>query len=201
MKYSLYLIILLLFACNKVDEPDPEHICMPFPASSNESDYVLPYPVGTSYFVNQANCSGFGHSGFWKHGYDFTMDIGTYITAARAGTIGWANDGCVDGDGDCTNLVTVIHEDGSVGLYSHLTQGGVLVASGQKVEVGDTLGLSGNTGFTGNLPHLHFSIHPCNELPGLPGATDCPSLPVNFRNTEENPEGLRAGRFYVAKEF
>ena len=51
-----------------------------------QSLYVLPYTVGESYRVNQANCSGFGHSNFWQFGYDFVMDIGTVVTAARGGT-------------------------------------------------------------------------------------------------------------------
>jgi murein DD-endopeptidase MepM/ murein hydrolase activator NlpD len=171
--------------------------CGPF-GDWEESPFVLPYPEGEAWEVNQANCSGFGHSGFWKHGYDFIMPIGTQVTASRAGTVGWARDGCTDYDTTCTNLVTVIHDDGLVSLYSHLTLGGVLVAGGERVEAGDAIGLSGVTGNTGGLPHLHFSVHPCNELPGLPGAGDCPSVAANFRNTDPNPEGLEARRTYVA---
>ena len=77
-----------------------------------DSDYVIPYTVGESYFVNQANCSGFGHSGFWQYGYDFSMPVGTVVTAARAGVIVHAQDGASDGDRSRTNLITVRHEDG-----------------------------------------------------------------------------------------
>ncbi|MDJ0905265.1 MAG: M23 family metallopeptidase [Woeseiaceae bacterium] len=163
-----------------------------------QSLYVLPYTVSESYRVNQANCSGFGHSDFWQYGYDFEMDIGTVITAARAGTVVHAQDGAVDGDRNQTNLVTIEHEDGTVALYSHLTLNGVLVTAGQLVAAGDTIGLSGDTGNTGGLPHLHFSLHPCSDLPGLPGAGSCPSVFVNFRNTSANDNGLEAGRSYVA---
>lgn len=176
-----------------------QYPCRQITTTWESSEYVLPYPVGNSYSVNQANCSGYGHSGFWNHGYDFTMQIGTIITAARSGTVGWANDGCDDGSPSCTNMITIIHKDGTVALYSHLTKGGVLVKSGEQVEAGDTIGKSGNTGNTGGFPHLHFSVHPCNELPGLPNAVDCPSQPVNFRNTDPNPTGLIAHRVYVAK--
>ena len=163
--------------------------------------YVLPYTVSESYKVNQANCSGFGHSDFWNYGYDFVMDIGTVVTAARGGTVIHANDGAQDGDRSQTNLVTIEHDDGSVALYSHLTLNGVLVSAGQVVEAGDTIGLSGDTGNTGGLPHLHFSLHPCSDLPGLPGAGSCPSTFVNFRNTSENDNGLVAGRSYIAQPF
>ncbi|MFW6088996.1 MAG: peptidoglycan DD-metalloendopeptidase family protein [Gemmatimonadota bacterium] len=171
--------------------------CGPF-GDWSTSPYALPYPAGTEYVVNQANCSGFGHSGFWKHGYDFIMDIGTEVSAARSGTVGWANDGCSDGNTACTNLITVIHDDGTVALYSHLTNGGVLVSAGDEVTAGQVIGRSGNTGNTGGLPHLHFSLHPCNELPGLPNAGDCPTLPQNFRSTDPNPHGLQAGVSYAA---
>lgn len=180
-----------------IPTPPPREQCGPFPQWTT-SPHRLPYPVGESYLVIQANCSGFGHSGFWKHGYDFRMDIGTPVTAIRAGTVGWANDGCRDGDGSCTNLVTVIHDDGTVALYSHLTLGGVAVRSGQRVDGGDLIGHSGNTGFTGGIPHLHLSLHSCNQLPGLPGAGDCPTLPLTFHNTDPNPTGLFVQREWPA---
>jgi murein DD-endopeptidase MepM/ murein hydrolase activator NlpD len=165
------------------------------------SAYVLPYPVGQSYEVNQGNCSGFGHSGFWLFGYDLIMPIGTVITTARAGVVQHAQDGAMDGDSNRTNLVTVEHDDGTVALYSHLTLNGVQVTIGQPLLQGDVVGLSGNTGNTGGLPHLHFSVHPCGALPGLPGAGDCPSEPVNFSNTAANPIGLQAPFAYEALPF
>jgi len=165
------------------------------------SPYVLPYPVGESYEVNQGNCSGFGHSGFWQYGYDFIMPIGTVVAAARAGTGLHAQDGARDGDRNRTNLITITHDDGTVALYSHLTLNGVHVTVGQTVQAGDPIGQSGDTGNTGGLPHLHFSLHPCGDLPGLPGAGSCASIPVNFRNTVANPNGLAARRFYEALPF
>jgi len=176
--------------------PQPE-VCGPFPDWST-SEYILPYPQGSSYRVNQANCSGFGHSGFWKHGYDFEMDIGTWVVASRSGEVVHAQDGGIDGQYERTNLITIRHGDGTVMVYSHLTNGGVLVTPGQLVNQGEIIGRSGNTGNTGGLPHLHQSLHPCSELPGLPNEGNCPSLPFNYRNTDPNPQGLEAGRFYPA---
>lgn len=166
-----------------------------------QSTFVLPYTVGETYRLNQGNCSGFGHSGFWQYGYDFEMPIGTVIAAARDGEVVHAQDGANDGDRARTNLITIEHPDGSVALYSHLTLNGVQVTVGQQVLAGDTIGLSGDTGNTGGLPHLHFSLHPCRSLPGLPGTDNCPSMPVNFRNTDANPEGLIRNRNYEAMPF
>ena len=167
----------------------------------DQSPFVLLYTVGDSYRVNQANCSGFGHSDFWQYGYDFEMAIGTVVTAARDGVVVHAQDGAPDGDRNRTNLITVEHDDGTVALYSHLTLNGVHVTAGQAVMVGDVIGQSGDTGNTGGLPHLHFSLHPCSALPGLPGSGNCPSIPANFRNTDANPQGLAADRFYESLPF
>ena len=201
---STALAVLLLNACGGGDsgpEAGPVADTCPDSLPSQQSAFVLPYTVSESYFVSQANCSGFGHSGFWKYGYDFNMDIGTVVTAARAGTVLHVQDGADDGDRNRTNLITVGHDDGSVALYSHLTLNGVLVMVGQTVSAGDTIGLSGDTGNTGDIPHLHFSLHPCGALPGLPGSGDCPSIFANFRNTDENNTGLQRGRSYEAMPF
>ncbi|MGD8930742.1 MAG: M23 family metallopeptidase [Lysobacterales bacterium] len=174
--------------------------CGDFPAWET-SDYILPYPPGRAYRLNQGNCSGFGHSGFWRYGYDFEMPIGTTVTAARDGIVIFTNESAVDGDPNGTNLITIRHEDGTVALYSHLTQNGVLVEPGEYVRAGQEIGLSGNTGNTGGLPHLHFSLHPCASLPGLPGSVDCPSIPVTFRNTDANPHGLAPRQTHIAEAF
>lgn len=198
------LIVLCLIALAATFAPessDPElrnYPCQPLNADSNHSSYVLPYEHGAQHWVNQANCSGHGHSRFWNHGYDFKMDIGTPVLAARSGTVMTANDGCTDGDRACTNLITVRHADGTFALYSHLTKGGINVVKGQDVIAGQLIGRSGDTGNTGGLPHLHFSVHPCGALPGLGLKGVCPSQPVNFRNTEPNPHGLIAAHFYRA---
>jgi murein DD-endopeptidase MepM/ murein hydrolase activator NlpD len=67
------------------------------------------------------------------------MPVETIVTAAKRSTVGLANDGCQDGTASCTNLITIIHDDGTVALYSHLTNGGVLVKPGDLVEAGDTI--------------------------------------------------------------
>lgn len=84
-------------------------------------------------------------------------------------------------------------------VYSLLTRQGALVLPGQTVRAGDTIALSGNSGFTGGFPHLHFSLHSCSQLPGLPGAGDCPTLPLTCSNTDPNPAGLKARRSYRAR--
>jgi murein DD-endopeptidase MepM/ murein hydrolase activator NlpD len=59
--------------------------------------------------------------------------------------------------GGRANFVRIVHDDGTMALYAHLKPEGVLVRAGQRVRRGQTIGLSGNTGFSGG-PHLHFVV-------------------------------------------
>jgi len=171
----------------------PRETCGPFP-DWQTSPYVLPYPVGTTHFVSQANCSSGGHHGAYRYGYDFVMPIGTVVTAARAGVVAEIRMKFRDGqpgEGE-SNWVKIRHEDNTIAAYSHLTEHGALVAIGDRVEAGQPIGLSGNSGNTGGLPHLHFHLCPCSE------PVDCGTLPVTFRNTAPNPGGLTGSRDYTA---
>jgi murein DD-endopeptidase MepM/ murein hydrolase activator NlpD len=167
--------------------------CGPFPDWAS-SPYVLPYPAGSSYYVSQANCSSGGHQGPYKYSYDFVMPIGTKVTAARAGVVAEIRTRFRDGQSGegQSNWVKIRHEDGTIAAYSHLTERGVLVKVGEQIVPGQLIGLSGNTGNTGGLPHLHFHVCPCSE------PVDCGTLPVTFRNTDPNPDGLQSQRKYVA---
>lgn len=182
--------------------PDPvfSNACGSF-SDWETSDYVLPYPPGAAYEVNQGNCSGFGHNGIFLNGYDFIMNIGTPVSAARDGVVQHTNENIPDGNRAGTNLIIIRHDDGTTALYSHLTINGALVEPGQAVRAGDVIGLSGDTGNTGGLPHLHFSVHVCGSLPGLAGSINCPSIPITFRNTQPNTFGLNPRVSYTADEF
>jgi murein DD-endopeptidase MepM/ murein hydrolase activator NlpD len=165
------------------------------------SPYSLPYAAGLGYPVEQGNCSpsGNGHRGAARFGYDFTMAIGTPLTAARGGVVIHVEESHSDGQVSTTgfdNFIVVAHADGTTALYGHLTRDGALVDQGVTVQRGEEIGRSGNTGNTSNRPHLHFSVHTCD--PVVRGTAACASLPVNFQNTEPNPNGLSVGRSYVA---
>jgi murein DD-endopeptidase MepM/ murein hydrolase activator NlpD len=176
-------------------------VCTAYP-DWHTSPYVLPYPEGVSYPLWQGNCSGQGHSGFWRYSYDFQMPIGSIVTAARGGTVIFTraterDDGPHDANAP-PNLVFIQHEDSSVDVYSHLMHNGVRVVEGQVVNVGDTIALSGNTGYTDNYPHLHFSVHACESLPGFASPAVCPALAVTFRNAIPQDVVLLQGHIYTA---
>lgn len=94
------------------------------------------------------------------HGVDIFAPRGTPVLAASAGTVRRAGTNRLGG-----NVVWIRDEErGMSQYYAHLdTQ---LVASGARVNPGDTVGLVGNTGNARTTPpHLHFGLYVRGEGP------------------------------------
>lgn len=101
--------------------------------------------------------SGFGRrsaptkgASTYHKGIDWATPIGTSVVASCGGVVSRAGWGSGYG-----NLVVIEHPDGRQTRYGHLSK--VLVKPGQKVNQGDKIALSGNTGRSTG-PHLHFEI-------------------------------------------
>jgi murein DD-endopeptidase MepM/ murein hydrolase activator NlpD len=122
------------------------------------SPYRLPWPAGLTRLCIQSNRGLVSHRGWDEYAYDFAMPVGSVFCAARGGTVVEVVDRH-DGNGlkAPNNYILMTQEDGSLGVYAHLRQGGSLVRVGQTVGRGEPLGLSGNVG-TSMLPHLHFHV-------------------------------------------
>ena len=89
---------------------------------------------------------------------DIAMPEGTPIVAARAGqVVKIENNQSGRGTNPSGNFVRLLHDDGTMGVYLHLKRGSVEVREGQRVNPGQQLALSGNTGNSTG-PHLHFVI-------------------------------------------
>lgn len=166
--------------------------------ASHDDDYLylMPYASGTSHPVIQGFNSRFSHRGVEQYAVDFRMDIGTPVHAARDGVVARieeSNDkGCwQDGCGKYANFVVVIHDDGTTGEYYHLQKNGALVEPGDRVEAGQKIGLSGNTGHTA-LPHLHFAVY----RPTLRARFQ--SVPVTFITADGVIHKPRRGHRYLA---
>ncbi|HUJ63028.1 MAG TPA: M23 family metallopeptidase [Kofleriaceae bacterium] len=126
--------------------------------------YRLPYRAGETWSVLQGFHGAFSHRGSDEYAIDFDCPVATHVLAARPGVVVAAN-AAAQGAGTTpefldyrrTNFVIVLHDDGTLGEYMHLSPSGVEVEPGQRVKRGDELALSGNTGFS-STPHLHFMV-------------------------------------------
>lgn len=150
---------------------------------SYDSDYVynLPYESGKKYRISQGYLGKKTHQGV--NALDFVMPTGSNICAARGGTVIAVEDSndkhCFNKECDkYSNYLIIQHSDGTFAQYAHLSKKGVLVQKGQKIQKGDLIALSGNTGYTSG-PHLHFSVY----LPRL----ETPEYVQTYFKTKKNP--------------
>lgn len=120
--------------------------------------------------------SGFGYRERFHRmhkGIDIAMETGDTVCSPLAGTVdrvGYEAHGY-------GHYIVMIHDDGMETRYAHLTR--PLVSAGMRVNAGDPIAISGNTGNSTG-PHLHFET----RYNGL--AVD----PRNFFNFNSNSRNL-----------
>ncbi|MCA0453243.1 MAG: peptidoglycan DD-metalloendopeptidase family protein [Chloroflexi bacterium] len=130
-----------------------DHFVFARPVDSNATNAALPsYTFGSD---------GPQQESPWRvhHGIDMPNPIGQTVRAAGVGTVIWAGSGFQDSP-SYGNVVQIQHDFGYNGeplytLYAHLSA--VLVTQGQRVNLGDPIGLVGNTGRVSG-PHVHFEV-------------------------------------------
>jgi hypothetical protein len=156
-----------------------------FEMNPANSDYILPYPTGKAYPLNQTYCGPpSGHHN--QLAYDFLIPIGNEVVAARSGVVrALREDSPDDGQGSQHNHVLIEHADGTVGFYAHLKQSGVLVEVGDDVTAGQLIAYSGHSGTT-DVPHLHFGVY--QDYPPIEGQ----DIPITFGNAP-GPTDCRGG--------
>lgn len=130
---------------------------------AEDYSYHAPFFSPKSHRITQAFNGKFSHTNEYnRYAVDIAMDIGTYITAVRSGTVIWVKDnyhmsGTTQYFLDKANGIKVLHDDGTFSSYAHILMDTALVKEGVQVEVGQRLARSGSSGFSTG-PHLHFSI-------------------------------------------
>ena len=131
-------------------------------AASPPPVYHLPFPGHVVWNVIQGINSGRSHTGRAAFAWDFRMPTGSPIVAARAGTVWMVRQDNTQNCRDLScpewnNYIVIDHGDGTSAAYLHGPKDGARVRVGQKVEQGQFIGLSDNTGQSGG-PHLHFQV-------------------------------------------
>ncbi|MEE8404133.1 MAG: M23 family metallopeptidase [candidate division Zixibacteria bacterium] len=162
--------------------------------------YILPFQVGNTFGILGSNCAPVGGHVNW-FAYDFDTQMGDTIIASRAGTVIVSNDQYSDDDFTCghENNVFILHSDGTVIRYTHLLNSGNLVEVGETVVQGQPLGLSGRSGCTGGVPHLHFAAFH-NRF----NYDRQNSICINFSNAygwHDSNNGLVSGQLYRAEPY
>jgi hypothetical protein len=156
-------------------------------ARPQDVDYQMPLRQRQQH-VDQGFGGSFSHNDPQNfYAVDFAADVGTPIVAARDGVVMQVESDFdkagldLEKYGGRANYVRILHADGTMGLYAHLEEGGVLVQVGQHVRAGQTIALSGNTGFTTG-PHLHFAVQVNRgmRLVSIPFRMSGPQGALNF---------------------
>ena len=154
----------------------------------------------------------FSHTGVLAFAVDFDISVGTRVLAARGGVVASLESQFRKGAPRKelkvkSNFVSIRHDDGTYARYYHLKHRGVKVKVGETVEVGQWIGLSGNTGYTTG-PHLHFDVvdmlpsETCEVMlvrkwtPAFQGevAAGAVEVAAERKSREEECEGSHPGR-------
>jgi len=126
--------------------------------------YRAPFAIANRFMVTQTFPIGITHvTPDSYYAVDIAMPIGTDIYAARGGKVvevastNYRAGPNPEEDGASANIVRILHDDGTFGIYAHLNWNTIRVKPGDDVTRGEYIADSGNTGFSTG-PHLHFVV-------------------------------------------
>jgi len=136
-----------------------EDVVMKVPLAAVPTKLAFTNPISNHSFIVT---SGYGRREhpFWggiifHNGIDLSVPNNSLIVAAADGVVLEAEYSISYG-----NYVLILHRNNYKTLYAHLNT--LSVARGQKVEQGQKIGLSGNTGLSTG-PHLHYEVRHDNK--------------------------------------
>lgn len=89
-------------------------------------------------------------------GLDIGVPYGTEVRAARSGTVVYSDDSIPYYNA----MIIISHDDGFATCYAQNSR--LLVREGQRVQQGQVIARSGNSGMGGN-PYLHFELRKNSE--------------------------------------
>ena len=143
--------------------------------------YRAPFSVGSVFPVVQAYPDATTHRAYdTMYAVDFGMPVGTDIVAARSGVVfdvatgNYTGGLDTQGSGRESNIVRILHDDGTFAMYSNLNWNTVRVRPGDRVREGQYIADSGNMDVSSD-PHLHFAVQKNTGL-------KTESMPVKFKS-------------------
>jgi len=120
------------------------------------SGWARPSSAYTSsgYGPRSGQCNSSYCASTWHLGLDFGASCWSPIYAAASGRVTYAGR-----NGGFGNYIRIAHDDGSGTGYGHIVDGGIYVSYGQRVEAGQQIAATGQTGNSFGC-HLHFEVYP-----------------------------------------
>jgi murein DD-endopeptidase MepM/ murein hydrolase activator NlpD len=135
------------------------------PAAHHDASvlYLPPFDGNGRFLITQGFDGKISHQDLQnKYAVDIAMPVGTPVYAARGGVLirienDFSESGMKEGLIPRSNNICILHDDGSIGVYAHLSLKAAQVFPGATVADGQLIAYSGNTGFSSG-PHLHFAV-------------------------------------------
>ena len=163
----------------------------PLPNYASDVLYVPPIPANSQFQITQGFGGQYSHTDAQnRYAVDISMPVDTGVYAARGGIVmeveeDYFQSGVEQSLASKANSVRILHTDGSMAVYAHLALEKVLVAPGVKVEVGQLIAYSGNTGYSTG-PHLHFAVQINKGL-------ELVATPFKFADVHNKPFAAQEG--------
>ena len=163
----------------------------PMSGYASSHAYLPPFAAGESFQITQGFEGEFSHTDSEnRYAVDIAMPVGTPIHAARPGVVmdverDFFEGGVKPAFGTRANRIRILHDDGSMAVYAHLELEKTQVYPGLRVEAGQLIAYSGNTGFTTG-PHLHFAVQINSDMA-------LTSVPFTFMSASGVPNTPIAG--------
>lgn len=126
----------------------------------SRNEYLKPFPKETK--VSGVQYENDAHVGPYKGAVDFSVEIGTPALAPFTGRVIQVVDeheryGDTPDNEPFSNYITIQHPNGEFSQVVHLAKDSALVKSGNVVQGGQQIAVSGNSGWMTE-PHLHFFV-------------------------------------------
>ncbi len=136
---------------------------------------LLDYPLASVRLTQKYGKTSFTRWYTFHNGIDYAAPTGTKVLAAADGkVVGVGNNGRYA----YGRWIAIDHGNGLVTMYGHLSSQSV--KKGAKVNKGDTIGKSGNTGYSTG-PHLHFTVFSTKSFDVVPSK--------NIKSVKDIPVG------------